>query len=99
MLDLVFRNNQAPALNADNMNKIVNEINQTDAKTKDLQSEIATLVIEKGGSIVQANPAEEPTEKITSIRINEDVFEMASETGIEGVCAGQHQENDFGKKQ
>ena len=82
-LNLKFENGKAPALNADNMNKIVNEINRTNAKTKDLQSEIATLVIEKGGSIVQANPAEEPTEKITSIRINEDVFEMASETGIE----------------
>lgn len=82
-LNLKFENGKAPALNADNMNKIVNEINRTNAKTKDLQSEIATLVIEKGGSIVQANPEEVPTEKITSIRINEDVFEMASETGIE----------------
>lgn len=46
-LNLKFENGKAPALNADNMNKIVNEINRTNAKTKDLQSEIATLVIEK----------------------------------------------------
>lgn len=83
MIDLIFKNGQAPALNADNMNKIVNGINQNEAKSKDLQSEIATLVIEKGGSIVQANPEEVPTEKMKAIRINNDVFEVASETGID----------------
>lgn len=70
-LNLKFENGKAPALNADNMNKIVNEINRTNAKTKDLQSEIATLVIEKGGSIVQANPEEIPpeAEELNRLRI------------------------------
>ena len=82
MLDLVFRNNQAPALNADNMNRIVNEINKTDAKANDLQSEIATLVIEKGGSIVQANPEEIPpeAEELNRLRINDKVYVIATES-------------------
>lgn len=82
MLDLVFINNQAPALNADNMNRIVNEINKTDAKANDLQSEIATLVIEKGGSIVQANPEEIPpeAEELNRLRINDKVYVIATES-------------------
>lgn len=80
MLDLVFINDQAPALNADNMNRIVNEINKTDAKANDLQSEIATLVIEKGGSIVQANPEEIPpeAEELNRLRINDKVYNIST---------------------
>lgn len=82
MLDLVFINDQAPALNADNMNRIVNEINKTDAKANDLQSEIATLVIEKGGSIVQANPEEIPpeAEELNRLRINDKVYNISTES-------------------
>lgn len=47
----------------------------------DLQSEIARLVIEKGGSIVQANPEEEGSENITSILIDDKVYKIS----IEGI--------------
>lgn len=88
MLELFFKNNQAPALNSDNLNRIISEINEVEAtgiqnkaRTMDLQSEIARLVIEKGGSIVQANPEEEGSENITSILIDDKVYKIS----IEGI--------------
>lgn len=88
MLELFFKNNQAPAINSDNLNRIISEINEVEAtgiqnkaRTMDLQSEIARLVIEKGGSIVQANPEEEGSENITSILIDDKVYKIS----IEGI--------------
>lgn len=83
MIDFIFKDNQSPDINAANLNILVEAINSNENKANDLQSEISELVVEKGGSIVQANPQEEPTEKMKAIRINNDVFEVASETGID----------------
>lgn len=85
MLDFKWKNGQAPSLNASNMQLITDAINSNEAKIKDVESAVAEIVIEHGGSIVVANPEEEPTEMLNTVKINNDVFELGAsgDTGIE----------------
>lgn len=85
MLDFKWKNGQAPSLNASNMQLITDAINSNEAKIKDVESEVAEIVIEHGGSIVVPNPEEEPTEMLNTVKINNDVFELGAsgDTGIE----------------
>ena len=85
MIDFRFKDNQEPSINANNLNAIVEEINSNEAKIKDVESEVAEIVIEHGGSIVVPNPEEEPTEMLNTVKINNDVFELGAsgDTGIE----------------
>lgn len=82
MLDLEFINNSAPALNAANLNRIVNEINENEKKIKDVQAEVVELVVTHGGSIVQANPEAEKEGTLNKISIDGHVFDFYQENQI-----------------
>lgn len=76
MLDFKWKNGQAPSLNASNMQLITDAINSNEAKIKDVESEVAEIVIEHGGSIVIPNPEEEATDTLSKVKINQEVFEI-----------------------
>lgn len=63
MLELFFKNNQAPALNADNLNRIVNEINFINERTKN-----AVAVV--------ANPEGKPKKTLETIAIDGTVYKV-----------------------
>ncbi|MCQ2076906.1 MAG: hypothetical protein MJZ20_07745, partial [Bacteroidaceae bacterium] len=59
---------------------MVDAINENEAKSDDLQREVAELVVTHGGSIVQGNPEESATEaeELNSLRINDKVYNIST---------------------
>lgn len=82
MLNLEFKNGQAPALNDVNMNAIVGAINGNENKIKDVQAQVVELVVTHGGSIVQANPEAEKEGTLNKISIDGHVFDFYQESEI-----------------
>lgn len=67
-LNLKFENGKAPALNADNMNRIVNEINFINERTKNAVA-------------VAANPKVKPKYALNTIMIGDDVYLVDGNAG------------------
>ena len=90
MLDLVFRNNQAPALNADNMNRIVNAINENDNKSKELTDEILAT-----NNKINEIMAEKIPEEVISAEVNAYIQEHNSNLAFSKDVANNWNGNGY----
>lgn len=77
MLDLVFRNGQAPSLNSDNLNAMVTAINRNELKAVDLQEQVLKI----NNTEVIANPDKKPRYSLRTVSIGDKVYLVDGNSG------------------